>query len=158
AGATALHWAYFAGAPGVVALLLAAGADPTLCDPVLGCTPEVSGIGSPASGGWAAKGRRRLADAPRLVAAESARGGPLHEAARAGALEAVKGLLAAGADPGRAKAEGKTAPDRARERPDQPRCVQVAEWLSGSALEPRRSWCSSSCGNTPSVPDSRRRG
>jgi len=139
AGATALHWAYFAGAPGVVALLLAAGADPTLRDPVLGCTPEVFGICFPASVGWTAKVRQRLADAPRLVAAESARGGPLHEAARAGALDAVKALLAAGADPARRNSEGKTAVDLARERPDQPRCVQVAEWLAGSALEPRRS-------------------
>src|SRR6185436_6260772 len=35
AGATALHWAHFAGAPRIVALLLAAGADATLRDPVL---------------------------------------------------------------------------------------------------------------------------
>jgi ankyrin repeat protein len=139
AGATALHWAYFAGAPGVVALLLAAGADPTLRDPVLGCTPEAFGICFPASVGWTAKVRQRLADAPRLVAAESARGGALHEAARAGALDAAKALLAAGADPARRNAEGKTELDLARERPDQPRCVQVAEWLAGSALEPRRS-------------------
>src|SRR4029077_2385293 len=55
AGATALHWAYFAGAPRVVALLLAAGADPTLRDPVLGCTPEAFGICVPASWGWASK-------------------------------------------------------------------------------------------------------
>jgi ankyrin repeat protein len=83
--------------------------------------------------------RQRLADAPRLVAADSGRGGPLHEAARAGALDAVKALLAAGADPARRNAEGKTAHDLARERPDQPRCVQGAEWLAGSAPEPRRS-------------------
>ena len=62
----------------------------------------------------------------------------MHEAAWAGALEAVKLLLEAGADPGRRNAEGKTALDLARERPDQPWCVKVAEWLMSSAPEPRR--------------------
>lgn len=138
AGGTALHWAYFAGAPRVVALLLAAGADPTLRDPVLGCTPEAFGICFPASVAWGAKVRQRLAEDPRRVEALSARGGPLHEAAHAGALEVVKALLEAGADPARRNAEGKTALDLARERPDQPRCVAVVEWLVGSALEPRR--------------------
>ena len=138
AGGTALHWAYFAGAPRVVALLLAAGADPTLRDPVLGCTPEAFGICVPASWAWGSKVRQRLAENPGLVHAESARGGPLHEAAWAGALEAVKALLDAGADPGRRNAEGKTALALARERPDQPSCVAVAEWLAGNALEPRR--------------------
>jgi len=138
AGGTALHWAYFAGAPRVVALLLAAGADPTLRDPVLGCTPEAFGICVPASWAWGSKVRERLAEDRRLVDAVSARGGPLHEAAYAGALEAVKALLEAGADPGRRNAEGKTALDLAQERPDQPWCVKVAEWLAGSAPEPRR--------------------
>jgi ankyrin repeat protein len=138
AGGTALHWAYFAGAPRVVALLLAAGADPTLRDPVLGCTPEAFGICFPASVAWGSKVRQRLAEDPRQAEAESARGGPLHEAAHAGALEAVKALLESGADPGRRNAEGKTALDLARARPDQPWCVKVAEWLSGSAPEPRR--------------------
>jgi hypothetical protein len=50
----------------------------------------------------------------------------------------VKVLVEAGADPGRRNAEGKTAQDLARERPDQPGCVQVAEWLMESAPEPRR--------------------
>ena len=77
AGGTALHWAYFAGASRVVALLLAAGADPAVRDPVLGCT-------------------------------------------------------------GRRNAEGKTALDLARARPEQGGCVAVAEWLAGSAPEPRR--------------------
>jgi len=138
AGGTALHWAYFAGAPRVVALLLAAGADPALRDPVLGCTPEAFGICVPASWAWGSKVRQRLAENPGLVHAESARGGPLHEAAWAGALEAVKALLEVGADPGRRNAEGKTPLDLARERPDQPWCVAVAEWLAGSAPEPRR--------------------
>jgi ankyrin repeat protein len=139
AGATALHWAYFAGAPRVVALLLAAGADATLRDPVLGCTPEAFGICTPASWGWASKVRQRLAQDPALVRAESARGGPLHEAAHAGSLAAVQALVEAGAEPGRRNAEGQTAADLARARPEQRGCAQVAEWLEGSALEPRRS-------------------
>ena len=138
AGGTALHWAYFAGAAPVVALLLAAGADPTLRDPVLGCTPEAFGICVAASWGWVSKVRQRLAEDRRLANAGSARGGPLHEAARAGVLEAVKLLVAAGADPARRSAEGKTALDLARERPDHAGCGAVAAWLAGSALEPRR--------------------
>src|ERR1700730_12387035 len=137
AGGTALHWAYFAGSARVVALLLASGADPTLRDPVLGCTPEAFGICVPASWAWGSKVRQRLAENPGLVHAESARGGPLHEAAWAGALEAVKALLKAGAEPARRNAEGKTALDLARERPDQPWCVKVVEWLTSSTPEPR---------------------
>jgi len=81
---------------------------------------------------------RRLAEDPRLAAVESARGGPLHEAAHAGALEAVKALMEAGADPARRNAERQTALDLARARPEHAGCVAVAEWLAGSAPEPRR--------------------
>ncbi len=91
-----------------------------------------------ASWGWVSKVRQRLAEDPAWSSAMSARGGPLHEAARAGALEAVKVLLDAGADPGRRNADGKTALDLARERPDHAGCGAVVEWLAGSALEPRR--------------------
>ena len=138
AGATALHWAYFAGAPRIVALLLAAGANATLRDPVLGCTPEAFRICTPASWGWASKVRQRLAGDPALVRAESARGGPLHEAAHAGSLATVQALVEGGAPPGRSNAEGRTAADLARARPEQPGCGQVAEWLERSAPEPRR--------------------
>ena len=138
AGATSLHWAYFGGVRAVVALLLAAGADPALRDPVLGCTPEAFGICFPASVAWVSRVRRRLAEDPRLVGVESARGGPLHEAAHAGAVEAVKALMEAGADPARRNAERQTALDLARARPEHAGCVAVAEWLAGSAPEPRR--------------------
>ncbi len=138
AGATALHWAHFGGARGVVALLQAAGADPALRDPVLGCTPEAFGICFPASVAWVSKVRERLAEEPRLVDAESARGGPLHEAAYAGTLEVVKALVEAGADRARRNASGQTALDLARARPEHAGCVAVAEWLAGSAPEPRR--------------------
>ena len=122
----------------MVALLLAAGADPTLRDPVLGCTPEAFGICAAASWAWRSKVRQRLAGNPALVRAESRRGGPLHEAAWAGSLGIVTLLVEAGADPGRRNEDGKTALDLARERPDQAGCGQVAEWLVGSAPEPRR--------------------
>jgi ankyrin repeat protein len=136
AGGTALHWAHFAGAPRVVALLLAAGADPTLRDPMLGCTPEVFGICTPRELGT--KVRQRLEQDPALVRAESPRGGPLHEAAHAGSLAVVQLLVEAGAEPGRRNAEGKTALDLARARPAQAGCAAVADWLVGSAPEPRR--------------------
>ncbi len=139
AGATALHWASFAGASPVVALLLAAGADPTVRDPVLGCTPEAFGICTAASWGWVSKVRQRLTEDPALARAESARGGPLHEAAYTGSLGAVQALVEAGADPGRRNADGRTALDLARERPDHAGCGAVAAWLAESALEPRRS-------------------
>ncbi|MGH7375169.1 MAG: ankyrin repeat domain-containing protein [Candidatus Rokuibacteriota bacterium] len=122
----------------MVALLLRHGADSTLRDPVLGCTPEAFGICVAASWGWVSKVRQRLAEDRNLVNAASARGGPLHEAARAGSLEVVKLLLEAGADPERRNAEGKRALDLARERPEHAGCAKVAEWLMGSALEPRR--------------------
>lgn len=138
AGATVLHWAYFAGAPSVVALLVASGADPTVRDPVLGCTPEAFGICTAASWGWLSKVRQRLEENPALIRAQSRRGGPLHEAAWAGHLGVVKLLVDAGADPGGRNEDGQTARDLARERPDQAGCAQVAEWLEGSAPEPRR--------------------
>lgn len=122
----------------MVALLQAAGADPALRDPVLGCTPEAFGICFPASVAWVSKVRERLAEEPRLVDAESARGGPLHEAAYAGTLEVVKALVEAGADRARRNASGQTALDLARARPEHAGCVAVAEWLAGSAPEPRR--------------------
>jgi ankyrin repeat protein len=138
AGATALHWAYFAGARAAAALLIRHGADPTLRDPVLGCTPEAFGICAASSWGWVSKVRQRLAEDRSLVHAASARGGPLHEAAHVGALEAVKVLLDAGADAGRRNAEGQTALDLARARPAHAGCAAVVEWLERSSPEPRR--------------------
>jgi len=52
--------------------------------------------------------------------------------------EAVKALMEAGADPARRNAERQTALDLARARPEHAGCVAVAEWLAGSAPEPRR--------------------
>jgi len=50
----------------------------------------------------------------------------------------VKALMEAGADPARRNAERQTALDLARARPEHAGCVAVAEWLAGSAPEPRR--------------------
>ena len=122
----------------MAALLIRHGADPTLRDPVLGCTPEAFGICAASSWGWVSKVRQRLTEDRSLVQAASARGGPLHEAAHAGALEAAKVLLDAGADTGRRNAQGQTALDLARARPAHAGCVAVVEWLERSAPEPRR--------------------
>src|SRR5438445_648804 len=67
AGGTPLHWAYFSGSRAVIEALLQAGADPTLRDGVLRCTPKTFGICWPASEGWVSKVRQRLADDPTLV-------------------------------------------------------------------------------------------
>lgn len=131
-GGTALHWAYFAGSQAVVEMLLRAGADPTLRDSVLRCTPKAFSICAPASWGFTAKVRQRLAEDASLVNVLDGRGAPLHEAAREGHLEIVKLLVAAGADTQLRTAEGKTALDFALARPDHAGCVTVAEWLRNS--------------------------
>src|SRR6266849_5015812 len=64
AGGTSLHWAYFSGSRAVIEALLRAGADPTLRDDVLRCTPRAFGICWPASVGWVSKVRQRLAKRP----------------------------------------------------------------------------------------------
>jgi hypothetical protein len=54
------------------------------------------------------------------------------------ALRSRARLLLLKADPARRNADGKTALDLARERPDHAGCGAGADWLAGSALEPRR--------------------
>jgi ankyrin repeat protein len=129
AGGTLLHWAYFSGSRAVIEALLRAGADPTLRDDVLRCTPRTFGICWPASVGWVSKVRQRLADDPTLVNIMEAGRAPLHLAAKDGHLGVVKLLIEAGADVNLRDAEGKTALDLAGERPDQAGCVKVVEWL-----------------------------
>jgi ankyrin repeat protein len=85
----------------------------------------------PASWGWIAKVRQRLADDPALVDIMDGRGAPLHEAAREGHLDIVKLLMDAGADARRPNADGKTPLDLARERADHAGCLKVAERLAG---------------------------
>ncbi|HWN90691.1 MAG TPA: ankyrin repeat domain-containing protein, partial [Verrucomicrobiae bacterium] len=129
AGGTPLHWAYFSGSHVVIEALLQAGADPTLRDDVLRCTPRTFGICWPASEGWVSKVRQRLADDSALVNIMDAGHAPLHLAAKDGHLGVVKLLIEAGADVNLRSAEGKTALDLAGERPDQAGCVKVVEWL-----------------------------
>jgi ankyrin repeat protein len=129
AGGTPLHWAYFSGSRAVIEALLEAGADPTLPDDVLRCTPRAFGICWPASEGWVSKVRQRLTDDSALVNIMDAGRAPLHLAAKGGHLGVVKLLIEAGADVNLRDAEGKTALDLAGERPDQAGCIKVVAWL-----------------------------
>lgn len=131
-GGTALHWAYFSGSRAVIDLLLNAGADPTLRDGVMRCTPRAFAICAPANWGWTSRVRQRLAEDASLVDVMEGRGAPLHEAAREGHLETVTLLLDAGADPSLRNADGRTPLDLALARPDHPGCVRVAERLRGA--------------------------
>ena len=138
AGGTALHWAYFGGARGAVEALLRAGADPTVRDDHVGCTPRPFGICWAAHVGWVTKVRQRLADDPTLVDVMDGGHAPLHLAAKAGQLGVVKALLEGGADASLRDREGQTALDLARARPDHAGCVKVVEWLTSREGEPGR--------------------
>ena len=130
AGGTALHWAYFGGARGAVEALLRAGADATVRDDEVGCTPRAFGISWAAHVGWVTKVRQRLADDPTLVDVMDGGHAPLHLAAKAGQLGVVKALLETGANASLRDSVGKTALDLARARPDHAGCVKVVEWLT----------------------------
>ena len=129
-GATALHWAEFAGSRPIVDLLQNAGADPGARDGVLKCTPRAFAICAPANWGFTAKVRQRLADDRSLANIMEGRGTPLHEAAREGHLEIVKLLIENGAEASVRDADGKTPRDLALARPDHARCAEVAAWLA----------------------------
>ena len=129
-GGTALHWAYWSGSRAAVDLLLRAGADPTLRDSFLQCTPRAFGICLPASWGWTAKVRQHLAGDRALAGILEGRGAPLHEAAWEGHAEIVDLLLESGADPRQRDGDGKTPRDLALERPDRSGCVEAARRLA----------------------------
>jgi ankyrin repeat protein len=106
-GATPLHWAWFGGSRAVIDLLLAAGADPTVRDQSLRCTPRAFGICAPANWGFAFLVRQRLAADTSLATLNDGTTSPLHEAARSGDMETVRLLLDAGADPALRNSEGR---------------------------------------------------
>lgn len=106
---TPLHWAYFGGSRAIVELLLAAGADPTLRDHVLRCTPRAFGICTPAHWGILEDVKSRLSDDPSLATFMDGSTSALHAAARGGHEEIVRVLLEAGASPWLLDGDGKTA-------------------------------------------------
>jgi ankyrin repeat protein len=114
-GATPLHWAWFGGSRAVVDLLLAAGANPTVRDQSLHCTPRAFGNCAPANWGFAFLLRQRLAADPSLAVINDGVTGPLHEAARSGDMETVRLLLDAGADSRLRNSDGRTPGEIAEE-------------------------------------------
>jgi len=111
-GGTPLHWAYFGGSRAIVDELERAGADTTLRDDMLRCTPRAFGISTAANWGFGFVVRARLRDDPSLATVMDTTG-PLHEAARQGHVQIVEMLLEAGADPRRVDANGRTPLDLA---------------------------------------------
>lgn len=111
-GGTPLHWAYFGGSLAIVDVLEQAGADTTLRDDMLHCTPRAFGISTAANWGFGVMVRARLRDDPSLAKVMDTTG-PLHEAARHGHLQIVEMLLEAGADPRRLDATSRTPLDLA---------------------------------------------
>jgi ankyrin repeat protein len=115
-GATCFHWAYFGGgAPRLVQAMLAHGGDPKSIYAERRCTPRGFGILVASGWGWAYY-MNRILDVDASLANLSEGGStPLHEAARNGHVQAVKILLARGADSASVDAEGVTALKRALE-------------------------------------------
>jgi ankyrin repeat protein len=115
-GATALHWAHFSGSQEVVHLLSAAGADPTVRDDSLRCTPRAFGICTSASWGIPFLVNRLLNADPTLVNFTDGSTSALHQAAAGGHLETVELLLERRADRSLTDAEGQTPFDLATSR------------------------------------------
>lgn len=115
-GATALHWAYFGGDPAIVQMLIDAGADPSVRDVVLRCTPRAFGICAPANWGFLFLVRDRLEKDPSLLNFTDGRTTALHEAAREGRADVVRHLLERGADRTQRDGDGRTALDLATDR------------------------------------------
>jgi cytohesin len=114
-GATPLHWAYFGGARPAIELLMVAGADPTLRDDSLHCTPRAFGICVAASWGMDFRVRELLEADPTLLNFTDGQTNALHQAAAAGHAEIVQHLLDRGANRTLRDAQGKTPAECARD-------------------------------------------
>jgi len=112
-GFTALHLAAFFGGPGVVRILLDAGADPSITsdNPM-----QVLPLNSAVAGGHAGSVRALLAAGADVNAVQQQGVTPLMGAAASGRREIVEVLLAAGAEKAARSADGTTAADYARQR------------------------------------------
>ena len=113
-GGTALHWAYCSGNQQIVDLLLRAGADPTLRDYEMQCTPRAFGVCVASLWGFPVLLHRVLQMDSSVVNIFEGRGTPLHEAVRGGNPRIVQTLLLAGADPSIRDLEGNTSLDLAK--------------------------------------------
>jgi len=114
-GGTPLHWAYFGGSREVIDMLMRAGADATLRDDGVRCTPPAFGICTLANWGFGFLLRERLAEDPALARVLDGTS-PLHEAARGGHVEVARMLLDAGAARDARDRDGRTAVEIAMER------------------------------------------
>jgi ankyrin repeat protein len=103
-GRTLLHWAVQEGRDAVVALLLAAGADPNAAD---GGRCRAKPLHTAAGSGHVRVVRRLLRAGGKPSCQARGMGTPLHLAAAYGHLHCVKALVKAGADVGVRDAEGR---------------------------------------------------
>jgi ankyrin repeat protein len=107
---TLLHWAAQEGRDSIVAILLAAGADPNLGDRDVRSQPLHTAAGE----GRVRIVRRLLRAGANPNVLVKGMGSPLHLAACYGRLECARALLQAGADPALRDEDGKRAIDYAR--------------------------------------------
>lgn len=122
---TLLNWAAQEGRDAVVALLLAAGADPDRADSDVRARPLHTAAGE----GRVRIVRRLLRAGANPNVRAKGMGTPLHLAASYGHLHCARALVRAGADAGLRDAEGKRAIDYARRH----RRVEVVSFLKGVA-------------------------
>ena len=115
-GATALHWAYFGLSIATIEMLMAAGADPTVRDTDLNCTPRAFGICAPASWGFLFLVQRQIAADKTLVNFTDGATTALHQAAQNGHIETVRFLVEQGADIEARDANGQRPVDLASAR------------------------------------------
>lgn len=142
---TLLNWAAQEGRDAVLAILLAAGADPNRADGDLRARPLHTAAGS----GHVRLVRRLLRAGAKPNVMAAGMGTPLHLAASYGRLLCVRALAQAGADVGLRDEDGERAIDYARRYAR----GEVVAYLAGlrSGVKPRRTsiWSRKSRGRTP---------